>query len=442
MTVLSFFNWLNNDIFALPATLLFFGIAVYFTFSTGFLQFRGFSYFLRLILQGVRERKEIGKNRMKTISSFQALFTAMATTIGMGNVVGPSVAIITGGPGALFWLLIYMFFGSATKFVEVVYALHTRVKLPNGFVLGGPMQYLKKVHPFLSYWYSSVMIFLFMGWSSLQSNTFANIFYLEQVPTWMSGLVLSLFAFVTLLGGAKRIGSLMSKLVPLMFVFYVSFALLILFKDFGALANAFSLIFSSILSPAAAFGGFIGATVFKAVQYGVYKSIYISEAGVGSSAIPHAIADTEHPIDQGILAMFSMAADAMLSLISGLLVLVTGVWAQAGAFRSTLVYEVFKYHSSTFGQLVLLISLSLFILTTVVGNSFNGTRCFAWLTNDRWTNLYILGTVTAIFFGALLPMPLVWEIMDTLLTLVAIPNLIGILILQYKYPQVLKFSSK
>ena len=282
MTVLQFFSWINNDIFALPATMLFFGVAVFLTLRTKFLQLRGFSHFIRLISGGVKEHKEVGKNKMKTISSFQALFTAMATTIGMGNVVGPSVAIITGGPGALFWLVVYMFFGSATKFVEVVYALYTRVKLHDGYILGGPMQYLQKVHPILSIWYSSVMVFLFIGWSSLQSNTLANILYLEDVPMWISGFILAIFTFISITGGAKRVGAMMSKLVPIMFVFYVSFAMMILFKDFNALQNAVVLIFSNIFTPAAAVGGFVGASIFQAVQYGVYKSIYISEAGIGS----------------------------------------------------------------------------------------------------------------------------------------------------------------
>ena len=320
MPILLFLEWLNNDILMLPATILFASAALILTVKTGFLQIRAFPKFIRMILGGIRPEKE---KSARTINPFHAMFAAMATTIGMGNVVGPPVAIIAGGPGALFWLVVYIFFGSVTKLTEVTFALATRVKTEQGFIIGGPMQYLKSVSSILAGWYGYVIIFLFVGWSSLQSNTLANIAANENIPHWAVGLTLSVLLFAILNGGAKRVGEFASKLVPLMFILYVSFALLILFQDLGTLWSAAQLVFRSAFTPAAPIGAFMGATVMRSVNAGFSRAIFITEAGIGTSSIPHATADTKNPLDQGILAMGSMIADMFLVTISGFLILVT-----------------------------------------------------------------------------------------------------------------------
>ena len=438
MDLFLFLKWLNNDVFAVPATLLFFGVGIILTLKLGFIQIRAFPRFFSLITKGVVRRKHHGEAKeMKTINSFHALFTAMATTIGMGNMVGPSVAIMIGGPGALFWLIVYIFFGAVTKFAEVTFALHTRTRTAEGDIIGGPIQYLKSISSLLSYWYGYVIIFLFAGWSSAQSNTLANIFMLESIPQWVVGLALAAFVFVALSGGAKRVGALASKMVPFMFILYVSFALFILFQDTHALYNAFGLVIDSIISPTAAIAGFAGATMLQAMRAGLYKGIFISEAGLGTSSIPHAVADTKHAVDQGILAMCSTVADVILSIISGLLILVTGVW-NYGDFRSTLIYEAFEKQAPMGGQYILLISITLFVLTTAIGNSFNGSQTFASLTKDKWVKGYMGLTALAIFFGALVPLKSIWPLVDCLIALVAVPNVLGILYLAFKYPKVLQ----
>ena len=244
--------------FAVPATILFFVVAIILTLKTGFIQLRGVSRFLRLLSHGLKRKQEHdAKGRITTIGSFHALFAAMASTIGMGNVVGPSVAIMVGGPGALFWLLVYIFFGAASKFTEVTFALSTRVESARGLI-GGPMQYLRLVHPFLALWYTSVMIFLFMSWSSLQSNTLASILQFESVPAVYVGIFLAAIVLLVLSGGAQRVGNFASKLVPLMFVLYVVFSVGILCSHMAALTQAITLIFHSIFNPASAVGGFAG----------------------------------------------------------------------------------------------------------------------------------------------------------------------------------------
>lgn len=438
MDLLSFFKWLNNDILALPATIIFLGAGIVLTIKTGFLQIRGFSRFVSLITKGIsRRKKSETAGEMRTMDSIHALLTAMGTTIGIGNVVGPSLAIMVGGPGALFWLLIYIIIGASTKFTEVVFALITREKTADGHIIGGPMRYLIGVSPSLALWYGAAMSVLMAGWSGVQANTLASILAFEHVPTWCTGLGLALFVWVVLQGGAQRVGEVASKLVPLMFIFYISFALLILLKDPSAVFGAFTLIFSHAFTPAAMTGAFLGATVLQSMRYGIYRGIFITESGLGTASIPHAMADAQNPTDQGLLALFSAGADAFLSLLSGLLVLVTGIWTQ-GEFRSTVMYEVFMLHSPVIGRIVLTAAITLFALTTVMGNSFNGRQAFASLTEFKWVRLYIAFTVCMIFLGSQMQAKLAWEMMDTVLTCVAVPNLIGLLYLAFKKPGVLQ----
>jgi AGCS family alanine or glycine:cation symporter len=434
MDMLYFFACLNNKVLAVPATILFFGVACILTLKTKFLQIRGLPKFLSLITQGIAHKNQKGTD---TINPFHALFTAMGTTIGMGNIVGPSLAIMLGGPGALFWLVCYIFLGSVTKFAEVTFAIATRIVEKDGHVIGGPMEYLRMVSPILAGWYALVMVLLFAGWSGLQSNTLAHIFAQEGIPHWITGLVLAISVFIILNGGAKRIGATASKLVPLMFVFYVLFAFMILCRDMQALYKAVLLVIHSIFSPAAAVGGFFGVTLFKSMRYGIYKGIFITESGLGTAAIPHAVADVKRSTDQGILAMGSTLAEIFLAILSGLLVLVTGIWMQ-GEFRSTLVYEVFKLHAPTFARFILMFSIVLFVFTTVIGNSFNGIQTFASFAGYRWGKVYVIFSLLIVFVGSLVSMPLIWEIMDTLLALVAIPHLIGLVMLSFKRSDLLR----
>lgn len=420
--------------FAMPITMLFLAVGVVLTVKSRFIQFRGLPRLWQLLSSGI---KHDHCDKDQTINPFHALLTAMSTTIGMGNVVGPSIAIIAGGPGALFWLVVFGFFGAVTKFTEVMLAITLRKKLPDGNILGGPTQYLKDFHPLLGQWYGAVTIFLFAGWSGMQANTLASTYALEGVNPYITGAVLAIVVFVVLLGGIKRIGEVASKLVPFMFVMYVTFAMGILLSDIGALQNAFSLIFSHVFNPCAAVSGFVGATVFSAVRTGVLRNMYITESGLGTSSIAHAMADTDSARDQSILAMFSVIADMTLSILSGLLVIVTGIWMR-GDFSNTLVYEVFKSYSPGMGKIVLLISITLFVLTTVIGNSYNASQSFASFTKHKGLIWYYLFLCLVIFGGALIEVPVAWAIMDILLVVVAIPHLIGVLVLSFKHKNLLK----
>ncbi|OGB84715.1 hypothetical protein A3F66_06925 [candidate division TM6 bacterium RIFCSPHIGHO2_12_FULL_32_22] len=414
-----------NYMLFLPASFLFLFTAIILTFKTKFLQIRGIPKLLKIV------RKDVNKHQTDSKSQFSALHalaTSMATTIGMGNVVGPTLAIAAGGPGALFWLVAYAFFASATKFTEVVFALKYREKTKDGFFLGGPMQYLSLVSSKVATWYAFCCMFLFAAWSGNQANTLAKIFAQEGYSEYLIGILLSMLILVILWGGIKRVGSFASKLVPLMFFLYISFALFILLQHPAALLEAIKLVCTHIFTPAAAIGGFLGATIIDAMRNGVYRSIYITEAGIGTSSIAHSLANSK-PTDQGLLALYSMAADTFLCIISGLMVLTTGLWK---TFTPTLVYEVFKMNSPHFGKYILIISITLFVLTTVIGNSFNGSQIFAWFTKHRWLKAYYVFVAIVTFLGAIADVQLIWTLADVILTLVAVPNLICLLILTFR----------
>lgn len=436
MPLIDFLQWINTAVFALPTTILFFGAALFFSIRIRFGQVTQFPRFIALLTQKSNHDHD---SIEQTINPLHALFTAMATTIGMGNIVGPSIAIFTGGPGALLWLLLYIFFGAATKFFEVIAALKTRIVNADGSLIGGPLIYLKTVSPFIAYTYGFIMIFLLASWSSLQANTLSSILVLNSVPLWLTGLALALFLVTVLSGGAERVGYLASKLVPAMFILYISVALFILCKDPVTLWSTILLIFKSACHPSAAIGGFAGTTLMQAMQAGLYQGVFITESGIGTASIPHAVARTSNYTDQAILAMCATISDMTLAGLSGLLVLVTGVW-QTGNFRSTLIYEAFKMYAPGFGSYILLLSLSLFILTTILGNSFNGTQIFRSITKKVDPRFYIAFVTGVVFMGALMPATIVWKLMETILACAMIPNVVGLLILVVYHPDWFKIS--
>ena len=434
MDLLKLIDTLNYHL-AIPTAFILLGVALYLTFILKFIQFRSFKRFFSLILKGWSvQKKEPG---LKTINPFHALFTAMSTSLGIGTIVGPSVAITIGGPGALFWIVFYGLFGSVTKFAEVSFALYFRKKTEDGSILGGPMQYLNAAHHGLGRWYAYATIFLFSSWSGVQSNVLSEVLYRHAVPQWVTGVLLATLTFIMLRGGAKRIGNFNSKLVPIMTILYVSSGFFILFFNRAILAEAFSSIFLNIFTPTSAMGGFLGASVFAALQTGIYKGAFITECGIGTAAIPHSMADTENPSDQGVLAMISVFADTSLCLLSGLLVLTSNFW-KTNTVSNIIMSKIFDHNAPGIGEDLLALIIILFATGTIIGNSFNGRQSFASITQYRWLNIYYLFVCLVIFFGATAQVPLVWAITDLLLPLVAIPNVLGLIYLSAKYRNVLQ----
>lgn len=434
MSLYELFSYLDMML-AMPAICLFFFTGLYLTFKTRFAQLHNFSRFIALITR--KEQVHQSQGNEKSIHPIQALYAAMATTIGMGNVVGPSIAIMIGGPGALFWLVIYSFFGAITKFAETMFSITFRKKMTDGTLLAGPTQYLRQVHPLMGGIYAILTILLFAGWSGLQTNTIASICALEGIALWKTGLVCAITVFLVIIGGITRVGALASRAVPIMFILYFVGVLTILCKDFSALGKAIQLVFEYAFKSHAAVGGFAGATVFMALKNGVQRNIYITEAGLGTSSIAHGMSDAAIPRNQAILAMYSIIADTFVSCCSGLLVIVTGAWV-SGGINNTLVYQLFKSNLPVWGKWIPLCCMILFAVTTIIGNSFNALQSFSYFARSRGIILFSLFLSVIIFAGSLMYVPLIWKLMDVIMIMVAILHLIGLCILSNKYGYLLK----
>ena len=425
-----------NDYTTLAAACLLLGIALIFTIIMKGIQIRALPQFFRLIRFGVSP--ETSEQKTREISPFHALFTAMSTSLGIGTIVGPSIAIVTGGPGALFWMFFYAVCGAAIKFVEVTFGVYFRTQTKDGFVLGGPMQYLHEAHPFLARWYTYATVFLFTNWSMVQSNVLSETLAYVYIPPLVTGCVFASLIFIMLCGGAKRVGNFNSKLVPVMYVLYVGSCLFILLSDINRFFTIIKLIVQHAFAPAAALGGFLGASVITAMRTGIYRATFITESGMGTAAIPHSMANVEKPTDQGILAMTSVFADTFVFTLSGLIVLTNNTWQQ-GIVCNTLVHNVFQQHFPLFGHYLIVLCIVLFAMGTMVGNSFNGRQSFAAITQYKYLMWYYAFVSSVIFFGALIQAPLVWSISDRILPFVVIPHLFGLVYLFIKNRKVLSF---
>ena len=388
-----------------------------------FPQLRNFSRFIAII-----SSKQINESTKNTITPLQALLTAMSTSLGSGNIVSPPLAIAIGGPGALFWIFAYAFFGAVTKFAEVTFCIKYRTRATDRSIIGGPTSYLIHVHPFLAYWYGATALILFAGWSSLQAKTLAETYGRLGVSEYITGGVTALFVFYMLIGGAKRVGKFSEKLVPFMCGTYLLVSLIILLQDIPLLGEMLMLVLRNAFTPTAATGGFLGATALMGMRQGVFKGAYVTEAGLGTAAFPHSMADTNSATDQGVLAMYSVAIDTLFCLISGFIVLVTGVWT-SGVTSNTIIFDAFNIGLPTIGPAILIFTLTLFVIGTAIGNSFNGSKSFGFFTNNKYLTIYYIFVASMLMFGAVADTTTLWYIMEIILPLTALPNLIGIIYL-------------
>ena len=377
-----------------------------------------------------------------TILPHKALITAMSTTLGISTIVAPVIAISLGGPGALLGFLLTSFFGSAATYAEVNLCIQYRKKLNNGTIMGGPMQYLHYlISPAIAKWYAIGCFILMAAWSSAQANQLAAILnspLLEsyRVPTVISGLVLAVIVILTLLGGIKRISSLSSKLVPLMFVLYLGSCLWIILFNTDKLWGIFSEIFQSAFSPyALASGTFVGGIV-ASLRWGVFKGIQTCEAGIGTQTIPHSMAETQDPVAQGTLAMLSTYTAGIVAFLSGIVALMTQTWMDPSLpLGISMVAASFKMYFSTFGIGIIVISAMLFAFGTILGNSFNGSQCFHYLTDNKKTMFYLAVTACLIFVGSIAEVKTVWSLVDIVLASIAIPHMVALILFAYKNPK-------
>ncbi|MDP3719185.1 MAG: sodium:alanine symporter family protein [Acidobacteriota bacterium] len=421
-------GWLNGYVWGWPMIVLLVGTGLLLTILTGGVQFRYLGVALREVL-GKLTQKAAGPGE---VSPFQAVATALASTVGVGNIAGVATAISIGGPGALFWLWVSGILGMCTKFAEIVIALHYREKDSAGQMRGGAMYVLRKGLglPWLGTIFAGFVALAAFGIGNMvQSNSVAASLQASfGLSPSITGVMLALLTGAVILGGIKRIGHLTEYLVPFMALVYLGGGLFILARFAGEIPAALSLVFTSAFSGAAATGGFAGATIMLAMRYGIARGLFSNEAGLGSAPIVHAAAKTDHPVRQGLYGIFEVFIDTILvCTTTGLAILVTGVWS-GGATGAALAGEAFSVGlPGTWGNIVVTTSLVLFAFSTVVGWSYYGETGIVYLFGARAAMPYKMAWLVFIYLGAVGSLHLVWDVADTLNGLMAIPNLVAVL---------------
>ena len=408
------------------------------TVKLRFIQLRMLPKMFKQLFGGMFGKAKKSSNK-SAIPAYKALFTAMSTTIGIGNIVGPAVAIRWGGPGALLWFLIALFFGTATLFSEVTFALHYRKKRPDGSYDGGAMPYIKDVlGGFFAEFHAVMGALLLIVWCSNQSNTLGDIMSSYQIPPMVTGGVISLIVLYYLFSGIQKIGDLAAKMVPMMFVLYSGACIWVIALHADRLPGIFALIVKSAFSFNAVTGAAAGYSIQLLFRWGLAKGIYSSEAGVGTATIPHSQSSTQNPVEQGIISMVSAYSVAVLCTLSGLVTLVTGAWQDPSIPLGINMISIPFLTHIPFSSLILACSAFLFALGTILGNAYNGGQCFSYITNHRWIRWYYVGAALLTFIGSFVSAELVWEITDYFIVPVALPNLIAVVILAFRYPDKLK----
>jgi AGCS family alanine or glycine:cation symporter len=404
------------------------GTGIFLSMGLRFMPVRKIPTGLKLLLHG---RKGSGDG---DISPFSALMTSLSATIGTGNIAGVATAIALGGPGALFWMWITALVGLATKYAEAVCAVRFRETDANGAFSGGPMYYIKNgLH---RRWHWLAIAFAIFGSiagfgiaNTVQSNAVSQVLQDSfSVPPLMTGLVLMVLVGAVILGGVRRIAVVASWIVPFMSLAYVLMSLTVIAIHLSEVPAALYFIVSDAFTPTAAAGGFVGATVWAAIRFGVARGIFSNEAGLGSAPIAHAAARTNQPVEQGMIAMLGTFIDTLIiCTMTGLVIVIMDVWP-SGVSGASLTSMAFA-EAIPGGHYVVAISLCVFAFTTMIGWSFYGERCVVFLLGTRAILPFRVAWVLAIPVGTLVDLQLVWLIADTLNALMAIPNLIALLLL-------------
>ncbi len=425
MDINSLISSLSSFVWGVPMLTLLVGTGIYLTIRLKFMQFWALPQAIKLIFS--HEKDADGD-----ISHFAALMTALAATVGIGNIVGVATAITLGGPGAVFWMWITGLVGMTTKYAEAVLAVKYRKKGKHSF-RGGPMYYLTlgAKLPWLGMLFAIFTVFASFGIGNMtQANAVSSALLSNfDIPTWVSGVVLLTFTSLVILGGIKSIGKFTSFLVPIMIVFYVGCALIILFSNLDKLPHAFYLIFYHAFNPIAAGGGFIGATIATALRYGVARGVFSNESGLGSAPIAAAAAKTSDPVRQALVSMTQTFIDTLVvCTMTALIILISPFW-QEGVSAGELTLKSFGFHLGSFGGFVVTIATVLFAYSTILGWSYYGEKAFEYIFGLRKVKIFRVIFASAVIVGAMLKLDFVWNFSDLTNGLMAIPNLIGLLLL-------------
>lgn len=419
-------SWLNGYVWGPPMLVLLLGTGVLLTVLTRGVQFHCFARAFREVLG------RDGAAGAGNLTPFQAVSTALASTVGTGNIAGVATAIVLGGPGALFWLWVSGLFGMCTKFAEIVIALHYRRRDDNGIYRGGAMYTLRDGlgWPALGGLFALLTSIAALGIGNMvQANSVADSLRATAgVPPSVTGLILVALTAVVILGGIRRIGEVAQVLVPVMGITYVVSGLAVIALHITEVPAALAQVFGGALSGTAAAGGFAGSTVAGALRHGVARGLFSNEAGLGSAPMAHAAATTDHPARQGLFGIFEVFVDTVVvCTVTGLALLVTGVWTD-GSTGAALSGEAFRQGlQSDWGSLVVTGSVVLFAFSTVIGWSYYGETAIVFLVGPRAAVPYRIAWLVFIYLGATGSLQLVWHVADTLNGLMAIPSLLSVL---------------
>ncbi|MBV5310579.1 alanine/glycine:cation symporter family protein [Chromatium okenii] len=422
-------NVLNGLVWGPPMLVLILGTGFFLMIGLRFMPLLKLGLGFRMLWRG---RKQQGAG---DITPYHALMTVLSATVGTGNIAGVATAVFLGGPGAIFWMWCTALVGMATKYAEAVLAMHYREVDGKGNHLGGPMYYIKLGLGQKWLWMASAFAIFgvlagFGIGNTVQANSVAHA-ALDAfgIPLWMSGLVMAILAGLVLLGGIQRIGVVSAALVPFMALTYVLGGLVVLATHLDQIIPALQLIVVQAFSPTAAAGGFAGASVAAAIQFGVARGIFSNEAGLGSAPIAHAAAQSNDPVAQGTVAMIGTFIDTLvICSITGLVIVVSGAWT-SGLTGAALSSAAFEQSLPGVGTYIVAIGLVLFAYTTILGWSVYGERCAEYLFGERVIVPFRILWVLMIPVGALAQLDLIWLIADTLNALMALPNLVALLLL-------------
>lgn len=429
------------------------GVGLLYTFTTKFVQVRYFGQGMKRVFGGIKLR---GGKQEGGISSFQALSTAIAAQVGTGNIVGASGAILTGGPGAIFWMWIIAFLGMATIYAEAVLAQETKTVDASGEVHGGPVYYIKKAFPngfgkFLSVFFSiaTILALGFMG-AMVQSNSIAESCNTAfGIDGWIVGAVIAVVSVFIFLGGIQRIASVTEKMVPFMAVFFLLGGLVILIARIKYVPETFAMIFKYAFEPQAIIGGTFGVAIKTAISQGAKRGLFSNEAGMGSTPHAHAMAKVEKPHDQGVVAMIGVFIDTFVVLTMTALVVISTLYAGDGAIMvgegdlitktnamqtayATVMSSIFGDALGTqIGNIFVAICLLFFAYSTIIGWNFFGKVNVQYLFKNSKVAVAIYSVIAIIFIflGSLLSNDLVWELTDFFNYLMVIPNVIALVAL-------------
>ena len=434
----------NGFVWGIPAMVCIIGVGIYLSFRTRFIQFRRFGYTMRVTLGRLFQKNNAAQG---SVTPFQAVCTALAGTVGTGNIAGVAGAIALGGPGAVFWMWISALLGMCTKFSEVTLAVHFREKNSHGDWVGGPMYYIKNgLGPrfkWLAVLFSVLGILTVFGTgNATQVNTISTainsalINYSLLSPNFVDtfnlilGFILAVTIGLVLLGGIKRIGQVTEWLVPFMALLYIILSVGVIILHADRVPGVFRAIFEGAFSPSAVTGGAVG-TMFLSMKNGVSRGIFSNEAGLGTGSIAHAAADTNDPVSQGYFGIFEVFTDTIIiCTMTAMVILCSGISVEYG---STAGAELtINGFTSTYGNWVSIftaIALCCFAFSTIISWGLYGTRCVEFLFGSRINRPFMIVYSAVAILGATVDLGLIWSIADTFNGLMSIPNLIGLFLL-------------